>query len=272
MARVSVVVPIYNVERYLGECLQSIAGQTFADLEVVMVDDGSTDGSAAVAQEFVAKDPRFRLLTQPNGGLSTARNTGIDAATGEFIAFVDSDDALPPRAYELLVGALDETESDFATGNFHRLTPNGLRKSTFASKAFARTRLEAHVTRWWPLLADRTAWNKLFRRSFWDANGYRFPDGRIHEDIPVAIPAHFTARSVDVIAEPVYYYRVRAGEGLSITQRRLDQKALLDRLTAVQYVSDFLAKTKEREGKRRYDQSVVADDLRYYLNVLDSAD
>src|SRR3954454_16562929 len=159
MARVSVVVPIYNVERYVGECLQSIADQTFSDLEVVMVDDGSTDGRAAVAEAFAHRDGRFRLVTQANGGLSAARNTGLDEAIGEFLVFADSDDVVPARAYELLLGALDETGSDFATGNFHYLTPGGIRRKTWASDAFRRTRLATHITQFWPLLADRTAWN-----------------------------------------------------------------------------------------------------------------
>src|SRR6478736_7892917 len=107
MPRVSVVVPIYNVEHYLRDCLESLATQTFEDLQVVMVDDGSTDGSAAIAQEFAERDPRFTLVSQANGGLSAARNTGIESATGELLAFVDSDDVVAPNAYELLVGTLD---------------------------------------------------------------------------------------------------------------------------------------------------------------------
>ena len=215
MPRISVVVPIYNVEPYLEECLESIAAQTHRDLEVVMVDDGSTDRSAAIAEGFAARDERFRLITQPNGGLGRARNTGIDAATGEFLAFVDSDDFLTPDAYQLLLGALEETGSDFATGNVVRLTTAGPRKVGFLSDTFSKTRLATHVTKFEPLIADRTAWNKLFRRSFWDAQGRRFPEGVLNEDIPVVIPAQFAARSVDVIAEPVYYWRIRDGEELS---------------------------------------------------------
>jgi len=271
-ARISVIVPVYNVERYLPPCLESIAAQTFGDLDVIMVDDGSTDTSAALAEEFARRDPRFRLVHQENGGLSKARNTGIEAATGEFIAFADSDDVLPPRAYELLIGALDETGSDFATGNVHRLTTAGTSQARFLARAFATTRLRTHVTRDRALLADRTAWNKLFRRSFWQANGWRFPEGRYNEDIPVILPAHFAARSVDVIEEPVYYYRIREGGELSITQRRVERKALLDRLEAVEFVSDYLAERGPRRAKRWYDASVVTDDLSYYLNALESAD
>jgi CDP-glycerol glycerophosphotransferase len=201
--RISVIVPVYNVERYLPPCLESLAAQTFGDLEVVMVDDGSTDGSAALAREFARRDPRFRLLQQANGGLSKARNTGIEAAAGEFIAFADSDDVVPPRAYELLIGALDKTGSDFASGNVHRLTTAGTSQARFLARTFARTRLKTHVTRDRSLLADRTAWNKLFRRSFWQAHGWRFPEGRYNEDIPVILRAHFAARSVDVLEDPV---------------------------------------------------------------------
>ena len=271
-ARISVIVPVYNVERFLPPCLESIAAQTFGDLEVILVNDGSTDGSAELAQEFARRDPRFRVVHQENGGLSKARNTGIAEATGEFIAFVDSDDVLPPRAYELLIGALDETGSDFATGNVHRLTNAGTSQARFLARAFATTRLRTHVTRDRALLADRTAWNKLFRRAFWQANGWQFPEGRYNEDIPVILPAHFAARSVDVIEEPVYYYRIREGGELSITQRRVERKALLDRLEAVEFVSDYLAERGPRRAKRWYDASVVTDDLSYYLNALESAD
>src|SRR3954447_16249370 len=140
MPRVSVVVPIYNVEDYLAECLESLAAQTFEDLEVIMVDDGSTDGSAAIAESFAARDPRFKLVRRVNGGLSAARNTGIEAATGEFLAFVDSDDLVAPDAYEKLVGTLDKTGSDFASGNAHRLYPNGrTRQVGFLARPMART-------------------------------------------------------------------------------------------------------------------------------------
>src|SRR3712207_3860531 len=113
MPRISVVVPIYNVEPYLAACLQSLVEQTFTDLEFIVVDDGSPDGSRAIAEEFAARDKRFRIVEQENGGLGKARNTGADHATGEFLAFVDSDDVLPRYAYRLLIEALDETGSDF---------------------------------------------------------------------------------------------------------------------------------------------------------------
>src|SRR4051812_24229138 len=116
MARISVVVPAFNVEAYLQECLASIAAQTAPDLEVIVVDDGSADGTRAVAEAFAAGDPRFRVISQPNRGLGAARNAGVAAARGTYLAFVDGDDVLPPRAYEHLGAALLRSGSDFATG------------------------------------------------------------------------------------------------------------------------------------------------------------
>ena len=109
MPRVSVVVPIYRVEAYLEECLASLRAQTFTDLEVVMVDDGSPDGSAAIAERVAGEDGRFTLLRQENAGLGAARNAGVAAAGGELLMFVDSDDRLPPEAIAHLVRSLDRT-------------------------------------------------------------------------------------------------------------------------------------------------------------------
>jgi CDP-glycerol glycerophosphotransferase len=272
MARISVVVPIYNVARYLGECLESLAQQTVRDLEIIMVNDGSTDGSPQIAEGFGARDPRFQLVHQANAGLGAARNTGAEHATGEFIAFVDSDDVVPRNAYELLLGALDRTASDFASGNVRRLTPHGTASTGFLNQAFRRTQLRTHITRYPYLLADRTAWNKLFRRSFWDRHGLRFPRGVFYEDTPVMLPAHYLADSVDVLEQTVYLWRMRSGGDLSITQRRAECKMLRDRIAAVDHVSRFLADRGLRISKAVYDRSVVGGDLRLFLDVLPNAD
>jgi CDP-glycerol glycerophosphotransferase len=272
MPRVSVVVPIYQVERYLATCLQSLARQTFRDLEVLMVDDGSTDDSVHIAEHFSERDARFRLFRQPNGGLGRARNTGIAAARGEFIAFVDSDDVVPHDAYARLVGALESTGSDFATGNIQRLTHLGTQQSRFVEKTFAQTRMRTHVTRFRPLLADRTAWNKLWRREFWEKHAGRFPEGVVHEDIPVVLPAHLAARSVDVLAPTVYHWRRRERGSESITQRRLEYRVLSDRLAAVEQVRSYFAEHGSERLCKWYDASLLADDLRRHLVLLDRAD
>ena len=238
-----------------------------------MVDDGSTDRSAEIAQRYVDRDPRFRLVSQANGGLSKARNTGTDAR-GRRAARVPRQRrhaaaerlrAARRRARPHGLGLRDRQRAPA-----HALRDRRSRRS--CARAFAETRLKTHVTRYRPLLADRPAWNKVWRRSFWDKHGFRFPEGRTYEDTPVTIPAHFLAKSVDVIADPCYLWRIREGGGPSITQRKTDPQALIDRLTSIQEVSEHLAADGPRGSKRWYDESVVADDLRYYLNSLDMAD
>ena len=102
MPKYTVVIPVYNVEAYLRQCLDSVAHQTFPDWEAICVNDGSTDGSATILEDYASKDGRFKIVAQPNRGLSAARNTGMDAAKGEYILFLDSDDWLEPNALEVL--------------------------------------------------------------------------------------------------------------------------------------------------------------------------
>ncbi len=140
MPRVSVVVPIYNVEAYLEECLASLRAQTFADLEVVMVDDGSPDASAAIAASVAEEDPRFVLVRQENAGLGAARNAGVARAAGELLMFVDSDDRVPREAVAHLVASLDRTGSDFATGNIPRFDSSGQWPAAVLKRTFSRPR------------------------------------------------------------------------------------------------------------------------------------
>jgi CDP-glycerol glycerophosphotransferase len=271
-ARISVVVPIYNVEPYLEICLESIAAQSFTDLEVIMVNDGSTDGSPAIAERFAARDPRFRLVSKPNGGLGAARNTGADLASGEFLTFVDSDDLLRRHSYELMLASLEQTGSDIVSGNVRRFSVFGTRQTRFLARTFTTTRLATHVTEFPPLLADRIAYNKIWRRSFYDQHDLKFPEGTLYEDVPMTIPAHFLAKTVDVLNETVYLWRIRSGDSQSITQRRAETRGLRDRADACRHVSLFLAANGFDEGKRLYDRTVVAEDLAYFLGVLDIAE
>ncbi|ASU56671.1 bifunctional glycosyltransferase/CDP-glycerol:glycerophosphate glycerophosphotransferase [Nocardiopsis dassonvillei] len=272
MVALSVVVPIYNVERYLDECLRSLQVQTWDDLEVVMVDDGSPDGSAAIAARYAEQDPRFRLIQQENGGLGAARNTGIEHARGDFLTFVDSDDVIPSYAFGYHLESLRRSGSDFSSGNVHRLNELGTRQSPMHRRIFRTAKTGTHITREDTLLVDRLATNKVWRRSFWDRHGMTFPVGVLHEDIPVAIPLHFLAESVDVLSAPVYLWRERPSDDKSITQDRLRPQALEDRVSAVTKVSDFLRENQPPLQKRRWDAVALGSDLRLFLQVLDRAD
>ena len=140
---VSVIVPIYNVEPFLRDCLDSLRAQTYTDLQVLMVDDGSTDGCAAIAEEFAAADSRFALIRQANAGLSAARNVAVPQAKGEYLAFVDSDDVLAAHAYELLVQAL-AGGADFASGAVRRYSSRGTYRGGPHNDAIGPTDLDTH--------------------------------------------------------------------------------------------------------------------------------
>ncbi|MGW5093323.1 bifunctional glycosyltransferase/CDP-glycerol:glycerophosphate glycerophosphotransferase [Streptomyces nodosus] len=275
--RLSVIVPIYNVERYLPACLDSLAAQTFRDIEVLMVDDGSPDGSASIAAEYEARDRRFTLIRKENGGLGAARNTGIAhmSAEAEFLTFVDSDDVIPPDAYRLMVASLDESGSDFATGNVFHLKGEKSWQVPLLKMLAGEARKRTHISQNPKLIADRIACNKVFRRSYWEQEAFVFPEGILHEDIPVVLPAHYRAEAVDIIGEPTYFWRLREGESApSITQRRKEPQAVRDRVTAVTMVSDYLAHQSGpefAEYKRQYDDRVLRDDLRLFLRVLPDA-
>ncbi|MFC0506104.1 glycosyltransferase family 2 protein [Micromonospora costi] len=237
--RLSVVVPFYNVAAYIGDCLESIARQTFSDLEVVLVDDGSRDASAEVAAEFCARDPRFRVVRQENQGLGPARNTGIAHSTGEYLTFVDSDDLVPPHAYELMVGSLDRTGSSLAAGNARRFNNTlGVRAAYLHRTIFAADRAVTHILEYPALALDRMVWNKVYRRSFWDEHDYRFPAIR-YEDYPVTMRTHLDAVTVDCLSAPVYFWRERES-GESITQQKYVFANLADRVTSALMVLDLV--------------------------------
>ncbi|MFI9624999.1 CDP-glycerol glycerophosphotransferase family protein [Streptomyces sp. NPDC052042] len=267
--RLSVVVPVHNVEDCLEDCLRSLAGQTVSDIEVVLVDDGSTDGSTDIARGFAARDRRVRYVRRDNAGLGAARNTGVRHTSPDvpYLAFVDSDGVVVHDAFQRMLASLETTGADFATGNVWRLDERG-RRQAWQYRWLTTTRTRTHIGREPRLLADRIAWNKVFRRSFWDRHSFMFPEGRLCEDAPVTIPAHYLAGAVDVLHEHVYYWRMRDG---SVTRRRTDARGVRDRIAACERVSAFLADRGGLAGagaRRRYDLSCLRDDLVHCLEGL----
>jgi CDP-glycerol glycerophosphotransferase (TagB/SpsB family)/glycosyltransferase involved in cell wall biosynthesis len=269
---ISVVVPFYNNAALLGDCLASIAAQTYRNLQVVLVDDGSTDGSAAIASDQVAADSRFELISQRNSGPGAARNRGVAAASGEFLAFVDADDLLPPDAYATMLAVLDETGSDFVTGGVLRLSAAGLGRSGLHGRAIKARRLRTRISRTPELFYDISVWNKLFRRSFWDAAGLSLPEGMLWEDLVAMTKAHVLARSVDVITEPVYHWRDRDKGAPSITQSRTDIGNIRDRITALHMIDDFLRNRGTPAMLRQHQHKALLNDLWLYVGDLPDTD
>lgn len=238
LVTLSVIVPVYNTLPYLDACLQSLEKQTLVGMEVVLVDDGSTDGSSQVLQKLVQKDSRFRYVRQANGGLSVARNTGLRAARGCYVTFVDSDDWIAmPDSLEGLYRAAVAAEADIAVGHTLTVFPDG-RKNLWAERLFHASipgeimdgkcffarmyQIRSYV----PMCC-----NYLYNRDFINEHDFSFVPGLIHEDelwTPLAITA---ARRVVCTNIRHYCYYQRAGSIMSATSSRRRVASLQEIIT-----------------------------------------
>ena len=235
----SVVMPVYNVESYLREAVESVLGQGYRNLELILVDDGSSDTSAAMCDEFARDDERVRVIHQENRGPAFSRNTGIAVARGEYLAFVDGDDYLLPGAYQAMVGSLRASGSDVVTANAQRRRGKRLLPARNQSRSHGTDRRAVTFAQHPDLVFDTVAWNKVFRTAFWHEHVHEFPAGKLYEDIVPMFKAFLAARSVDVLAHPVYVWRVR-NEGDSLTQQLLDPRNISDRLEALAGVETLI--------------------------------
>ncbi|GII53120.1 hypothetical protein Pth03_15090 [Planotetraspora thailandica] len=273
MPRISVIIPIHDVEPCLPTCLESVAAQTWEDIEVVMVDDGAPDSSAEVAAGFADRDGRFRLVRQANLGPGAARDTGVRHASGEFLAFAAAADLLPPYALEYQLASLLRSGSDLATGNVHRYggrrsRPSAAFKAIFSGMSEGAT---THLTRASVLMRDSLVTNKLWRRSFWDEHGFRFPHGASCGDVLVAVRGHALAGTVDVLPAPVRLRRRQAGAHRSGVQEQTRAGHLDERFAAVRSVREFLAASGLAAHIPSWDHAVLDGDLTAFIDCMDRA-
>ena len=209
---ISVIIPVYNVEKYVAECLESVCAQTYRKLEIIIVNDGSTDGSREICSGFIEKDSRIRIIDQENGGLSAARNTGLEAASGNYILFIDSDDVVSKNHIELLYSAIASQGTDIAItvmtpfeGSYTNpecVSNNVLRMS---SSAAVREMLYQGSF-------DSCAQSKLYLSDLWE--GIRFPVGYLHEDLPTTFKVVLRTPDVSYFDSNTYGYR-RNQEGIN---------------------------------------------------------
>lgn len=263
--RISVVIPCYNVEHYLPACLNSVISQTYQDLEIIVVIDGSPDSSGTIARQYGRWDRRIRVVEQANAGLGAARNTGIRLATGDYLAFVDSDDTVPTDAYEVLVSSLRRSGSDFAVGNLCRQRGKRTWVPVWAQDVHRRDRLGLTLTEAPEILADVFSWNKLFRRSFFLAHVGGFPEGVRYEDQEPTAKAYASARSFDVLSAVTYRWFIR-DDGTSITQQKSNPKDLRDRLEVMRRVANVLTERADESVLRYWQAKSVGLDMRAYYN------
>lgn len=244
---VSIIVPVYQVKDYIGECVESLRAQTYKNLEILLVDDGSTDGSGAMCDEYAVEDSRVRVIHQENQGPSAARNQGLDDARGEYVAFVDSDDAVVPDFIETLFGILNEYQADIAACAYIKcgaddlmcirkevpyIDNNDNKEICMTSKKMLR-QWHGGYKKW-----ETVVWNKLYRKSILDGrNGVtaiRFPVGRKLEDVLMSHLMVANAARIVLTTRKMYLYRTtpnsRAYQSRMVELREENLRAQRERM------------------------------------------
>lgn len=261
----TVIVPVYNVERFLPRCLESICNQTYRNLEIICVDDGSVDNSGAILDEYAARDPRIKVIHQKNAGVSAARNAGLDAAAGEFVTFVDSDDWLEPDAYEMVLAVLSaEVDMVCSCGVVDGDVSDEVKAEM---QEYCRLKYSGKQSASAGILAtDVYVWNKVFRKSLLEKYSIRFPVGiACGEDAAFYFSYAAVARDAYYLPEKLYHYVQHPASAMA--QFRKKSARGLDHLKVVEYVYDFYV----THGVKKKMQSVF--DLLfvlYYRFTLDS--
>jgi len=228
--KISVIVPVYNVEEYLEDCILSICNQTKRELEILLINDGSTDNSPSICESFAERDPRIIVVHQDSQGVSEARNTGIKNSTGELIGFVDSDDWILPDMFENLESILLKNDCDISVCGYARQFENDLtsieknnRILTLSQEDALRELFRGEIYRF-------ALWNKLYRRHCFD--DIKFPKGRIHEDLAVSYQLFLNANRIVNTPKTGYIYRNRKGSILTTKfhKGRIDGYKALDEI------------------------------------------
>jgi glycosyltransferase involved in cell wall biosynthesis len=214
---ISVIVPVYNVEPYIHKCIDSILAQSYANLEIILVDDGSLDNCGKICDEYAAKNPTVKVLHRENGGLSDARNAGLDIAKGEFLCFVDSDDWCEKEMLQTAFEAMERSKCDIiAYGAFHDFMENEKKFRTIIKEAKCEQKASSFEESL-PLLVNEslsvTAWAKLYKKKIFE--NLRFPKGKIFEDTRIFPKLFENGNGIFIISKPLYHYAIRSdGNGI----------------------------------------------------------
>ncbi|SHH68410.1 glycosyltransferase family 2 protein [Clostridium grantii] len=253
--KISIIVPIYKVEAYLQKCIDSILVQTFNDFELILVDDGSPDKCGRICDEYVKKDKRIKVIHKLNGGLSSARNAGIDIAQGKYIGFVDSDDYIHTRMYEVLYNSAVEYLSDIIMCDYSKVSEGQVKElinfnTNSKIEHFTNTQaLEQLFTK--NGVGFVVAWNKLYRKELF--KNLRFAEGRIHEDEFIAHKILYKSTKITYVSIYLYYYLQR-NNSIMGSQVRLKK---LDFLYALKERTDFFKSIKQEQLQYKAEKTYI---------------
>ena len=210
---VSIIIPVYNIKSYITKCIESVISQSYKNLEIILVDDGSSDKSGLICDDYAKSDNRIKVIHKKNGGLSDARNVAIDVAKGDFIYFIDGDDYIHHNSISVLIEAYNNTQADIVTGGFMSVFDSSRVDldedfSMLSTKTVQKK--EALESLMYQKDTTTSAWGKLYKKSLF-RNNIRYPKGAICEDLPTTYKLFSRANRVSFVAVPMYMYRQREG-------------------------------------------------------------
>jgi len=252
--KVSIIIPVYNVEAYLEECLNSVIEQTFRDMEIIIINDGSTDRSVEIIQNFAKRDERIILYSQENKGVSVARNRGIRQAKGEYILFVDSDDKIDKSTLQILFQNATETNADLVLGNASLWHPDGSTQPVFNHKEMNNiSGLSGEIC--FEKLMDKLAFPPLVylffvKRKLLIDNQLFFKRNIIHEDELWCVKTMFNSKRVSLVDLNYYLYRQREGSIMHSNNK-------IYRIKSILTVSDELRKYASKLKKKNIPESII---------------
>lgn len=260
---ISIIVPVYNVERYLGKCLDSLRNQTYKNIEIIVVDDGSKDNSVQIADEYENLDSRIRVIHKINGGLSSARNAGLNTARGEYIMLIDSDDYVSPKMCEIMLRKAKEDNCQMVEcGMVKVYKDKELYESNRQELLLTGREMTLEYLKGNPLL-QTAACDSLYHISIFD--GIRFDEGRLHEDKWFKYKAFYRANRVCVLKESFYYY-IQSREG-SIMTSALKEKNVRDVIDALDSRWHYFEQCHDEELEEMAKATYMRELLSYYYVV-----
>lgn len=257
MPGLSIIIPVYNTAAFLPQCLDSLLRQTFTDLEIICVDNNSTDNSLEILRQYAQKDSRLRVLQQPLPGQSNARNMGLDCATGDYIGFMDSDDEIAPQYYETLYRAALETRADVVCSGCQILPVGETPKPVQFEPAFVCTDWN---TRW---KIGVVVWSKIYKRVFLEQHAFRFAPGLTWEDVFWVLQILYKAHKMTIIPGNSYFYKYNPNSTIALSSTKNRAKTLYDIQEIFHLSQDFITRHEPNPYRRALLTDWVVDKLFY---------
>lgn len=263
---ISIIVPVYDVEKYINRCLESIVAQTYKELEIILVDDGSPDNCPAICDQWAERDERIKVIHKENGGLSSARNTALDIAKGEYLYFVDSDDYIVSDLCERILLCFEHYDADIVTFDSYVVDEKAeILGSTETISDGLLSRKDALLLLMKGYI-NNYAWNKMYKRKVFE--GVRFPEGRVWEDVATTYKLFLNSKSIYCCADKFYYYVQRSGSII----HSLNIKTLEDIYLARHEVFAALENDYPQAAKEAFSLAVLSARRLYDRSLWEKAD